>query len=428
LLRKYDYGEYGVFDYGMHNFLETGIKELDELVFHLLPKEEWQMLENEKRDLAGLYYNGKLQKNTPYFDIRNLNEEDYTKGLSEFFAYLNSGADTSVSGEMTAKEYGEKRFGKNLAAKTVIPSVEKIHKMPADKLDMMAALFTPMSRVAFADEPLVNELTKSDKLRNLIAWSDQRTLPLDRSSGRKAYYPVKYGAYRVIEALLKVLRENGVTILTDSAITTITSGENKITEVSISTGNNLQKFETPKMLVWSGGIPILGRLLKTDFEGLRFDKPLKTIIVNMLVDKPLEMDDLYYFFCYDQAFHTYRLTNFINYSKGAARNGLYPVCIELLISEEELNKGFDPERTAVEELFRFNVTQHDTQVTFVRAEILEAGFPMPSSGNIKGLKKIRKDIQNKELDNLVLLGVLAEDNLFFQTDVLVDTYEKLINK
>ncbi|HKC68113.1 MAG TPA: NAD(P)-binding protein, partial [Bacteroidia bacterium] len=337
LLKKYDYGtEHGVFDYGMHNFLETGIKELDDLIFDLLPKTDWQILEGKNRDLAGLFYNGVLQKNTPFFDIRNLGEKEYGECLANLFSHLNTDLNVTENQITTALDFAIKRFGEKVASKTIIPSVEKIHKMPAEELDYMATLFTPMSRIAFADEVLVTELTKSDKLKELIAWSDQRTLPLNRSSGRKAYYPIKYGAYRVVDAIIKQLKESGVTIMTESTLSNITIKDNAIDTIEVKNGLKNEIFYCPKSVLWTGGIPPLGQALKTDFTILKFDKPLKTIIVNILLNKQLNIGDLYYFFCYDNCFNTYRLTNYINYSQGAIRNGLYPVCIELLVKEQDL--------------------------------------------------------------------------------------------
>ena len=47
------------------------------LLFGLLPEKEWQVLDQDKRDLAGIFFNGKLQKHTPYIDIRNLPLDEY---------------------------------------------------------------------------------------------------------------------------------------------------------------------------------------------------------------------------------------------------------------------------------------------------------------------------------------------------------------
>ena len=147
----------------------------------------------------------------------------------------------------------------------------------------------------------------------------------------------------------------------------------------------------------------------------------------MLIDKPLDMDDLYYFFCYQSGFYTYRLTNYVTYSAGAIRNGLYPICIEFLMNDEELNSGINIEERAEEELQKFGILKENTKVVFKKAEILESGFPMPSRNNIVSLRKIRNDIRYMKLENLKMIGILAEDNLFFQTDVLIDLHNKLSN-
>ena len=60
LLKSYNYGDFGVFDYGMHNFLETGIEVIDKMIFDLLPIDQWNILEGDKRDVAGIYFNGKM--------------------------------------------------------------------------------------------------------------------------------------------------------------------------------------------------------------------------------------------------------------------------------------------------------------------------------------------------------------------------------
>ncbi|MDA9160925.1 NAD(P)-binding protein [Crocinitomicaceae bacterium] len=424
LLKKYNYGEFGDFDCGMHNFLETGISELDKLMFNLLPESEWQLLEEGKRDLAGIFFNNKLQKNTPYFDLRSLNKSAYQESIASLFQHIsNTIGDGPINKDCNAKEFAYKLFGETVAEHTIIPAIEKIHRKSANELDYMSTVFTPMNRVAFTDEPLIRELTESKILRNILAWSDQRTLPFERSSGRRAYYPKKYGAYRVLEAIEKRLIEFGVTILTNSGITEIKTDAGSITSVSVKNVSGDLVFDNLEKLIWTANIPLLGRFLGTDFTGLKNDKPLKTVIINILLDQPLDMGDLYYFFCYQPGFYTYRLTNYVNYSSGAIRNGNYPICIEFLITKEELE--MDLEERAIEELNKFGILKEGTNVVFKKAEILERGFPMPSRTNINSVKKIRQDIRSKKLNNLETIGILAEDNLFFQTDVLIDLYNKI---
>jgi protoporphyrinogen oxidase len=427
LLKAFNYGENGDFDYGMHNFLETGVPELDKIMFEVLPESEWQILDGSKRDLAGIYFNGKLQKHTPYIDLRNLSNEDYRLCLADFFDNLNKNIEknTAQDVEKNALDYSIDRFGKVVTEKAIAPALEKVYKTPAHTLDYMATLFTPMSRITLFDEPLIKNLIKSDILRDRIAFVDQRNLPLDKSSGRRGYYPKKYGMYRFVEALKRILIENKVIFLTGSEITSIDYNNQKINSVEIKTPERNNKIGDIDKLIWTANLPLLGKFLKLEFNDLKYDKPLKTVIVNILLNKKPEMDDLYYFFCYAPQFNTFRLTNFINYCDGASRNNAYPICMELLVEDEQVKNLKLLEELAIKELHDFGILAENTKITFTKAEVLESGFPMPSKNNINSLKVIREGIKSLNLENLYNLGILAEKNLFFQTDVLIDSYNKI---
>lgn len=431
LLRKFDYGdEYGVFDHGMHNIMETGIPQLDEFIFSLLDKEDWQILEGENRDLAGIYFSNTLQKNTPYFDLRNLEKHEYEKCLFEFFSNLDEkSSQGNFSTDFSAADYAKHRFGDYIASKTIIPSVEKIFQKPAHDLDYMATILTPMTRVALYDSPLLDDLIKSDVLRSKLAYSPQKDLPLKLSSGRKAYYPKKYGMYRVIDALVSKLKELNVEIKLSTELKEINFENNCVNSISILSHGQLIELDNIQDFIWTGNIPFLGRMLGVDFTGLKHDKTLKTIVVSLLLDKPLDMDGLYYFFCYQKGFHTYRLNDFNAYCSGAKRKGLYPISMELLMSEDQINKSkLSFEEIAIDELNKFGILQFETKIVFAKAEPLESGLPMPSKNNINAIKNIRKQIIGMNFSNLEIIGILAEDNLFFQTDVLRDVFQKSIRE
>jgi hypothetical protein len=291
----------------------------------------------------------------------------------------------------------------------------------------MATLFTPMTRVAIFDEPLIREITLSAVLRNYIAYSDQRNLPLERSTGRRGYYPAKYGMYRVIDAFVKKLRERKVNILTESILERVELSGKNVSSAYVKTKDSELKIENIYKFVWTSNIPLLGRFLNADFTGLKYDKPLKTIIISFLLNKRLDMNGLYYFFCYDIKFHTYRLNDFSAYCDNAPRNGGYPVSIEFLVDDSYLASNPNIEEDAKQELFKFGITLPDTEVLFSKAEVLETGFPMPSINNINTIKSIKKQIKEMDLNNVEMIGILAEDNLFFQTDVLIDTFNKAKN-
>ncbi len=423
LLRRFQYDEWGDFDYGMHNLLETGIDDLDRLLRSLLPEEEWQVLEGDKRDLAGVYFNGRLQRHTPYIDLRSLPPDEYRACLADLVVHLDQRISAGDDTQTTAYEYAVNRFGPLSAQNTILPSLEKVHKKSARELDYMATLLTPMSRLAFCDEALARQLTLSPVLRDCIAWPEQRTLPHERSSGRKAIYPVRYGMYRLVDAIVRRIQEAGAQLYARADVMAVEKGDGRVAAVTIRRNGREERVENVARLIWATSIPPLGRHLGVDCADVKPDPPLKTIVVNMVVDRPPRaMGDLYYFFCYDPRFHTFRLTNFANYCRGAGRNGGFPVSMELLMTEETAANS-DLEAIAIEEYGRFGFS--DSTVLFAKAERLDSGFPMPTVNNVHGLRAIRNRIRAMNLGNVQLVGILAEDNLFFQTDVLADAYRKL---
>jgi protoporphyrinogen oxidase len=427
LLRRFNYGEWGDFDYGMHNVLETGIEELDRLVFGLLHESEWQVLEGARRDLAGLYVNGTLQKNTPYFDLRSLSPSDRTVCEALLLEHLSAKEHMApFETARTAEAYLADRFGATVAAKTLVPCLEKIYGKPASDLDVMATMLTPMSRLAFSDDSRLQQLTESPFFRERIAWSDQRSLPLDRSSGRRALYPVRYGMYRVVEALVTRLTSAGVRIMTGAEVTRIDAPERRVQSLVVRACDVEHTVNDVARLIWTASIAALAGLLRRCSMPRQPDRPLRTIVANLVLDRaPAGMADLFYFFCYDPPFRTFRVTNFSNYCAGASRNGGYPVSLELLMSDAEM-RGADLAQLAVEEFQRFGIADAATTILFAKAETLDAGFPMPSVANVEALREHRRSVRELALENVDMVGVLAEEDLFFQTDVLADAYRKLL--
>ncbi len=426
LLRRFRYGVWGDFDYGMHNILETGIAELDRLIFGLLDETEWQLLEGAKRDVAGLFVNGRLQTNTPYFDLRTLPSAEFESCRRALLQHLHSQAVAAADGTTgrSAREFLVARFGEQVADRTLVPAVEKVYRRRASELDVMATMLTPMTRIAFCDEPAVRDMSATPFFRERVAWSDQRTLPLERSSGRRALYPASYGIHRVVDAIVsRILSANGRIVL-GAEIASVATQRSCVRAVTIKAGERVETIGDVSQLVWAANIPALSRLLGEP-QGRPAEPPLRTVVANLVVDRvPEGMGDLYYFFCYDPAFRTFRVTNFVNYCRGAARNGGYPVCLEMLMTDEE-TRGVDLARLAAEEFRRFGISSPGTKVLFVAAEKLDSGFPLPSTANVDGMAAHRDAIRARGLSNVALVGMLAEDRLFFQTDVMADAYRKL---
>lgn len=419
-LRCFDYGKNGLFDYGMHNMYETGISVLDKMLFELLPEEDWQVLEHGARDLAGAVFNGILQHNTPFPDMRNLPEHQWNSCVLDFFRQLET---KEFQNQGNAWEDTQARFGMAIARR-IDACLQKQFGKPAKELAPFATRLTNLSRVVlFSEEPFAN-LINCSTLRDRLAWPEQRTLPNKWQSGRRAYYPKKYGIYRVINALLVKLQEIGVEILTCAQVQSLERKGGQISNLKLEQAGS-KKTVNVRNLIWTSGLPLLAQLFGEDLSGFRFDKARKTVLVNLLLREPPKMGDLYYFYCYESGCKTFRVTNFTAYCAGAPRASGWPISVELLL-DMPLPDSEAIKETALKELKEFRVIESEKDVFFIAVEPLSSGFPMPSVNNHKTMSVVRNKILSEEIKNLTLLGVLSEENIFFQRDVLSHIWEKIV--
>jgi protoporphyrinogen oxidase len=420
LLRCFDYGKFGVFDYGMHNMYETGIAALDELLFGLLPTEDWQVLENGARDLAGVVFNGIVQHNSPFPDLRSLPRQKWETCVSGFFCQLEKHGPRH---ESNAWEHLEYRFGREIA-EVIDAALRKQFGKPAHELAPFATRLTTLSRVVMFSEGSFSSLMDSATLRDRLAWPEQRSLPERWQSGRKAYYPRKYGMYRVIRALLARLEAAGVEVLTNAHLRSLDMQNGRVRNLTVAHAGSDREVLVEE-LVWTSGLPAASQMLGLNLAPYHFDPPRKTVVVNLLLRQQPNMGDLYYLYCCDPGFHTFRITNFAGYCDGAPRAGGWPLAVELFLDsplpDVETMKGF-----ALEELKRLNVIKSNEDVAFSAVEPLATGFPMPTVNNFKALLDIRTKIAAAKVPNLILLGILSEENVFFQRDVLAQTWNKLM--
>ncbi len=425
LLGKIDGGPFGRFDLGMHTMTETGIPELDKLFWTLLPEDEWYVFSGKLRDLSGAFYRGILQTHTHYADLRSLGPDVYAKCLADFFMNLQR---PKVSDGGNIRDYARDRFGPVIATDVVEPIVRRTYRLPAEQTDMLAAKLLPLDRVGLFDEATFKDLMGSPLLRERVAYPDQRNLDLEYSSGKGSYYPKNFGISRVIDAMEEQAQGAGVTVLKQTNVLSVRRVAGRVEAITLGTGSGKREITGLGHLYWCTGLASIGKHLGAYRDTLVFDAPLTTAIVNFLFDKPPQMADLYYFYCFDSPHSTYRVTNFSAYCPGAPRAGGFPLCVELLL---EAGAPADTESCALQarsELDAFGVLEEGTEALFTSVKILERGFPLPSLTNMRSLGVIRSDIRSLELRNLTMLSVLSEPGLFFQTDVVADVFRKVMTR
>ena len=97
LFKPYRSNKLGDVDKGMHIYYETLIDEIDSIVFKSINNYEngWIFLEGNLKDIAGAFYKGKLQINTPYPDLRNFEKNSFLNYQYEIINALKNIAESS---------------------------------------------------------------------------------------------------------------------------------------------------------------------------------------------------------------------------------------------------------------------------------------------------------------------------------------------
>jgi protoporphyrinogen oxidase len=434
LLRSIDYGDGLVFDYGMHTLQETGVAELDDLVFSLLPQDEWHVLPDGRQDVAGALFNGVLQLNTPYPDLRSLDSPRREAVIDSFKSHLRDLARLEPSAshfdpdqDLTAETWSRSRFGDLVTSTAIAPAMSALYWEPPSRLAPEAFSFFPLSRVAFCDEPEVQRYTASDSGRSVVAWSDQRTLPRARSSGLRGFYPRQLGMGNVISSLTRRLLELDVMVKVGTSVHSL-EGDGRVDSVILSEAGVLHRLERPAAVLWSAGLNGLCRALGVDVPRSSFDvvdRPA-TILANVLLEEgPRCLEDLYYLLCYDPTFSTYRVTNYRGYCPSAETAAGVPITLEMRVDKSLLGSP-GLRSLVVEEVGRLGLL--DSGMKVIGIEHLRPGFPIPTLESAKLMEVTRSLVLGRGLENLDLIGANARRGLFFQSDIMRHLHQVVLSR
>jgi len=420
LLKSFNYGEFGHFDYGAHNILETGIKELDEFYYNLLPEEKWQAtttVNGQIRALTGLMYNKKLQQNSPFIDLRE--DKNIKEYIGDFFENLNENSgDLENIYSRDAYSYALHLFGEKITDDVIVPAIEKLYNRHPRELNTMVLFLTQFTRIGLFEEHIMEELVNLKNIGSRLSYTEQLNLPEKYLTHLRSLYPKDYGIYRVIDAIEETLISKGIIFHKNATVTGINIKDNKIDEVFI----NDELHKTDELVCSIGYFPLTS-LLDIDIKAYKFDANPKTIITNLLIDKPLDCGELSFIYSYDKGTKVFRIDNYINYCEGAKKDGLYRIGIETVdfsgISEGELQEKL------IQELIDYKIMKEDTEIDFIKTEFLESGFPLLTQNNISIVNDIREKVGKFNLANLTNIGILSEEGLFFESDVIKDAYLKV---
>ena len=342
----------GPVDKGMHIYYETGIPEIDSIVYNSLDPCEWIILEGNRKDIAGAFYNNQLQKHTPYPDLRYISDSIKQKYISEIFEKFKRSEFENTA--QNCDQYWKDRFGCSLADEVFQEISMKLYGHCASELNSTAAYITKLDRVCLFEKQTMEELGLCPEIRRILAYPDQLNMPSYRTNNQRGLYPKK-GMKHLTEKMAEYLEIQGVTIKYETEVFWI--GEEKgysdihnagDCHISIFTQNPLTRgrdsIKTSK-IIWTGSLPHLKKaIIQDDLQKNNMsrasselnEKSCSLFLYYQVESSQHDLDQLYYAYFYDQETKPFRITNLSSYSRDEDNhNGVDLLCVEYHLTERQ---------------------------------------------------------------------------------------------
>lgn len=412
-----------IFDYGMHLFYEACDERVDRVVREVLADDEWHFWEGNRKDIAGLFWRGRLQTGSHYVDLR-----DFPEGKDELVAGLFgalAGPPEWQHAADCARYYGSK-FGAPLAEHVFRPAQRKVWRAEPEELDPFAVRMVSSDRVVLYDHDLMLDLMKSETLRCRLAVPDQMRLPAEaRASRQRALYPRRYGLRHYIDRFSERLRSAGVAIHLGARIRSVAAAHGDGATLRAQGADGAELALELDRVFWSAPLMQLAQLLQVPFDDLGMDLPNHVGYAHFVLDRAPAMGDLYYFYCYDAPYRAFRVTHYAAYCPASARDG-HAVCVEMQYPGDAAPPGKDEVvEAARSELASMGVVGPEHRVAFADAYVSRLGFPRPTLRNAHGFVRIRERIAERVPRGLTLGGVAPDLGRFFLHDVLSAAADQL---
>jgi protoporphyrinogen oxidase len=416
-----------LFDQGMHIYYETGIDEIDSLFVDILPENQWHFLVGNQKDVAGIFWNNRLQVNTAYPDLR---KTQFSISRS-FYSILTQWIKKAASKQpQTAEAWFFAQFGRYLSVEVYKPIIEKLYKCRYQELDAVVAKLTALNRVALFGEKTTKILMNSSFLRSRIAYPEQRTLPDVRVDYGRGVYPKNFGMGLVAETLADQLVAQGVEIWRNSVIHRVEIGEVPKIVSNVEVRNlvtNQRKSLKCQHVFWMT-VPILlpeGIVAKSPVQLATNPQPMKKYFINLVLDQKPNLGDTYYVYVFDQRSNIFRITNYAAYCPDAQRkNRGYPITVEYWSTDDVSDKGIL--EAVVGDLNRIGVCKSEN-VDYIELSPKSNDFPTPYLDLISSLRQ-RYDELSRSVHNIHFLGPFCDGQNFFLHETLVTAYNRINEK
>ncbi len=400
LLRSIRKGDAASFDYGTHIVKETGIGEIDKLLFHPLKekKQTWNTFPTVK---AGNFFNGKLYKYSPFVNLGHLSKSDCENAKREILAC--SRKEKKKLGSLDEKS--RFHFGNTVTDKITQILIAKQFSSDLKELRPCNPFF--LSRVIDPSGEMTEKKSSDPFVDARFAFPSY-----DQGVGSLLnYYPCSGGIGKFIEHIKSLLGHPNIKFYLGANLTKVEYKGNQVKALEV---NNNERINTG-VLIWSLPTFILLKMLELkDFNSIFKAKSLS--IHHFSFETPLLLDN-HYITNYDLNFLTFRVTLYPNI--GAIRpERVFNLTVEVI---EDGKMEMATKESLLNELVEMGVIGRNSKPAIYFKSNFKMGFPILSHSFYQEIDRQVTTVEEK-FKNVVLIGK-SKCKTFFMDSVLKEAYQ-----
>lgn len=321
-------------DLGMHLYYETGIEEFDNFVRGSVNSSSLNVLSGNQKDVAGIFYNGRLQKLHPFPDFR---DRRLAWRITQLLTLaLRKSARSSGESRRSAEQFGRAHFGDALYGLAVEPVLRRLFKADPSELEEVVLTAPELRRVALFGPFVTRILSLIPRLKEKLAYPNQLEMPELRQVNQAGYYPKTIGfGPNFVEHIESSLREKGVSFSFRTQIQSISGESPGPIFVSLSRNGSEQSL-TVRNLLWCAPIPPLAGLLRIGGPENLTSTSKKKYFLAALIQGENPISPLYYFYVYEKGSAVFRVTNYASYtSVPSAKPGTFLIGVEMWLDDNQ---------------------------------------------------------------------------------------------
>jgi len=391
------------FDCGTHLLRQTGINELDDLLFAGVRGSDWKVFETLH---AGGYFGGVLNSESPFVDATRLPTRVYQEGMIELLERVEAS-----HCPLTLKEQLQQIYGPCLTANLFEPILRKYYGCSLDSLVPNAHHIMGLARILGFTPLASREIKKSSVYDGKIGFHSFR----EGAGNLRSFYPVTGGVESWIELLRSQMEESGnIIVRCGESVRHVEHDHGAVRRVQLDGGETIGCSH----LVWSVPVALLLKACQADIPGRPPQVRLTTHLFHFAFDRPF-LTDVHYVHCHEPSMRTFRVTLYPNMQ--GATTGSYHLTAEVLSTLGEQSDELLPHVQA--ELKQMGIVARAAVREFSRAESLPGGFPLPTPELEASLEQ-QAEGASRLFENVTLLG-RARGKHFLAGQVLTDVFHTI---